>query len=99
VAAELLAIKNKILSCGKHCGIVAGNPEDLVARREQGFRMLGIGLDTGLLLRSLHAALAAVGRDRRILPTFVPEEIPVTSSKLLKSKTLDSRKGKARQSP
>src|SRR5438034_881338 len=72
VAAELQAIKDKLRSCGKHCGILSGNPEDLVARRQQGFRMLGIGLDAGLMLRSLHAALSAVGQDRRILPSFIP---------------------------
>ena len=77
VATELQAIKDKLRSCGKHCGIVAGNPEDLLARRQQGFRMLGIGLDAGLMLRSLHAALGAVGQDRRILPSFIPEAIPV----------------------
>ena len=80
VATELQAIKDKLRTCGKHCGIVAGNPADLLTRRQQGFRMLGIGLDAGLLLRSLHAALGAVGQDRRILPTFVPEAIPVEQS-------------------
>jgi hypothetical protein len=41
-----------------------------VERRAQGFRVLGIGADAGLLLRSLHALLGAVGRDRRIQTTF-----------------------------
>src|SRR5437867_2749348 len=92
VAAELQAIKDKLRSCGKHCGILAGNPEDLLTRRQQGFRMLGIGLDAGLLLRSLHAALGAVGQDRRILPTFVPEAIPVEQSAVLQPKASPLRR-------
>ena len=73
VAEEILAIKDAIRAAGKHCGVIATSDENLRERSEQGFRMLGLGLDAGLLLRSLHAALAAVGRDRTIVPTFVPE--------------------------
>jgi hypothetical protein len=53
------------------------SPENLVQRRQQGFRMLGVGSDSGLLLRSLHAALGVVGQDRRILPSFTPEATPL----------------------
>jgi len=72
VAAELQTLKDKLRARGKHCGIVATSLPDLVQRREQGFRMLGIGLDAGLLLRSVRAALATVGKDRSILPSLVP---------------------------
>ena len=80
VAAELLAIKETIRAHGKHCGILATSHENLIERRQQGFRMLGLGSDAGLLLRSLHAALGVVGQDRAILPTFVPEKaaLPTT---------------------
>jgi len=74
VAAQLLAIKDEIRAQGKHCGVVAASLENLVERRQQGFRMLGLGLDAGLLLRSLHAALGVVGQDRRILPSLAPDE-------------------------
>jgi 2-keto-3-deoxy-L-rhamnonate aldolase RhmA/quercetin dioxygenase-like cupin family protein len=76
VSAELLALKNTLRSYGKHCGIMATGPENLIERREQGFRMLGLGSDAGLLLRSLHNVLAVVERDRRILPTLVAEATP-----------------------
>lgn len=66
VAEELLAIKNQIRAAGKHCGVMGTSAENLLQRREQGFRALGIGADGGLLLRSAHAALAAVGRDQTI---------------------------------
>jgi 2-keto-3-deoxy-L-rhamnonate aldolase RhmA len=70
VAAELVTLKDKLRAAGKHCGIIGVSPENLVERRAQGFRVLGIGADAGLLLRSLHAMLGAVGHDRRIQTTF-----------------------------
>lgn len=66
VAEQLLAIKDQIRAAGKHCGVISTSAENLVQRREQGFQMLGIGADAGLLLRSAHAALAAVDRDQKI---------------------------------
>lgn len=76
VAKELLAIKDSICAAGKHCGIIATGNENLRERNQQGFRMLGLGIDAGLLLRSLHGALATAGRDRAIMPTFTPESEP-----------------------
>jgi 2-keto-3-deoxy-L-rhamnonate aldolase RhmA len=70
VAAELLAIKDAIRAAGKHCGIVAAGQEDLVRRRDQGFTVIGLGLDSGFLLRGLETALAAVGREGRIRPSL-----------------------------
>jgi len=75
VAAQLLAIKDSLVRSGKHCGIVASSPENLLERRHQGFRMLGLGADTGLLLRGLHAALGAAGRDRPMAASLVPQSI------------------------
>ncbi len=68
VADELLSIKDTIRRAGKHCGIIATGNENLRERRSQGFHMLGLGIDSALLLRSLHDSLSAVDRDRRILP-------------------------------
>lgn len=73
VAEQLLAIKDKIRAAGKNVGIIATSNENLLERTEQGFRMVGVGVDTGLLLRSLHGALASAGCDRRIVPSFAPE--------------------------
>lgn len=72
VAQQLLAIKNTIRRHGKHCGIVAMNPDDLLMRREQGFRLLGIGFDTGLLLRGLTESLARLERPTTIRPDLAP---------------------------
>lgn len=64
VAEQILAIKDVIRAAGKHCGLLATGPEDLRQRIADGFRVVGMGLDAGLLLRSLKAMLAEVGRDR-----------------------------------
>lgn len=73
VAAELQAVKDAVRAAGKHCGIMATSNENLIERRQEGFRMLGLGSDCGLLLRGLHGALSVVGQDRRILPTLAPD--------------------------
>ena len=64
VAEQILEVKETINSAGKHCGLITTSIDDLVKRRDQGFRMLGLGADSGLLLRSLHQALQAVDSDR-----------------------------------
>ena len=73
VAEQINAAKDKIRAQGKQCGLLATNNENLIVRREAGFRMLGLGIDGSLLLRGLHAALSAVGRDRTIQPSLSPE--------------------------
>jgi quercetin dioxygenase-like cupin family protein len=70
VGARLLAVKDAVLQASKHCGVVATGTGDLAERFAQGFRVLALGLDAGLLLRSLHESLAAIGRDRKIRSGF-----------------------------
>jgi hypothetical protein len=77
VAQDLLALKDAIRAAGKHCGVLATSHENLRERSQQGFRMLGLGIDSGLLLRSLHGALTELGRDRTIVPALTAErELP-----------------------
>ncbi len=76
VAAELLAIKDQIVAAGKQCGVVSTSEANLAERRHQGFQMLALGLDGGLLLRSLRSALGSVGRDRKMNPLFTAESEP-----------------------
>src|SRR5581483_6746466 len=64
VAEQILALKDVIRRAGKHCGLLATSHQDLHQRLEQGFRVVGLGADAGLFLRSLRGALGAVGRDR-----------------------------------
>jgi 2-dehydro-3-deoxyglucarate aldolase/4-hydroxy-2-oxoheptanedioate aldolase len=61
VAERLLALKDKISARGVPCGIMAKSIDDAMSRRSQGFRMIGLGSDTGLLIRSSLEALRALG--------------------------------------
>lgn len=75
-AERLLAVKDCVRRHGKHCGVLARNHDDLTLSHEQGFRFLGLGLDTAFFLRGLHAALTHVGRDRSIRTSLAVEETP-----------------------
>jgi 2-keto-3-deoxy-L-rhamnonate aldolase RhmA len=70
VARQLLALAGTIRQAGKHCGVMATGTANLAERFDQGFRMIAIGADGSLLLRSIHESLAALGRDRRIRSGF-----------------------------
>ncbi|MFN0055766.1 MAG: HpcH/HpaI aldolase family protein [Planctomycetales bacterium] len=74
VAQQLLAIKDVIRKHRKQCGVLPTSNENLVQRRDQGFRFLGLGSDAGLMLRSLTGALAAVGRETRLTTALSPPE-------------------------
>jgi 2-dehydro-3-deoxyglucarate aldolase/4-hydroxy-2-oxoheptanedioate aldolase len=64
IADAILRAKDTLRAAGKHCGVVATNDENVQQRLAQRFQAIGLGFDAGLLLRSLRAALASVGRDR-----------------------------------
>ena len=76
VAEQILQMKDTIRAAGKHCGLLATDNDNLVERVRQGFRLVGLGQDTGLLLRSLRSALAAAGRDRGMRADFRPPAEP-----------------------
>jgi 2-keto-3-deoxy-L-rhamnonate aldolase RhmA len=60
VVDRLQAIKARILARGVPCGISAGDPEAARKRREQGFRMICVGSDTGLLIKGAQAGMGAL---------------------------------------
>lgn len=64
VAEQIVAMKNQVRDAGKHCGIMATSHDDLLRRTEQGFRLLGLGMDASLLIRALRSTLAVVNKDR-----------------------------------
>jgi 2-keto-3-deoxy-L-rhamnonate aldolase RhmA len=76
VAEQLLAVKDSLRRHGKHCGVVTTGPDNLRLRYEQGFGLLGLGLDGGLFLRALLDLLAHAGRRPTINTSFVPGEGP-----------------------
>ncbi len=73
VADLIVQAKDALRAAGKHCGVIATDNANLALRHEQGFGMIGLGLDGGLLLRSLRQSLASVGRDRQIRTGFTLE--------------------------
>jgi hypothetical protein len=56
--------------------LLATGDENLLERREQGFRILGLGMDSGLLLRSLKNALQTVGGSTSISTSLDPKRRP-----------------------
>jgi 2-keto-3-deoxy-L-rhamnonate aldolase RhmA len=70
VAEQILAAKDAIRAAGKHCGLLATSNANLQERREQGFRMLGLGMDSGFLLRGLQEALVSAGRKAKTRSNF-----------------------------
>src|ERR1051325_811358 len=72
VADDILRMKETLRAAGKHCGVVATSDENVQERLREGFRAIGLGMDAGLLIRSLRSSLAAVGRDRI---EFLTEEL------------------------
>ncbi len=61
VAGRLLVLKETIQARGVACGIMATDVENALLRRRQGFRMIGLGSDAGLLIRSSLDAMKALG--------------------------------------
>lgn len=64
VGEEIVRLKELLRSAGKHCGVMATSDANVQQRIQQGFHMIGIGMDAGLLIRSLRASLTSVGRDQ-----------------------------------
>jgi 2-keto-3-deoxy-L-rhamnonate aldolase RhmA len=61
VAATLLALNDKIRARGLPTGIMATDIPNAIQRRDQGFRMIGLGSDTRFLIRASLAAFEALG--------------------------------------
>ncbi|WP_373651554.1 aldolase/citrate lyase family protein [Schlesneria sp. DSM 10557] len=77
VADQIHQARETIRRAGRHCGVLATGPDDIKARQQQGFRMIGLGMDAGLLVRSLRSLLASVGRDRLMQSSLTPTEKPL----------------------
>lgn len=61
VAERILDIRARAEAKGIAAGVMARSVEDSAQRRDQGFRMVGIGADMGLLIRALRENLNALG--------------------------------------
>jgi 2-keto-3-deoxy-L-rhamnonate aldolase RhmA len=62
VADRIVAAKDRAATRGIAAGLLSRGSEDANRRRDQGFRMIGLGADTGLLIQAAERFLDAVGR-------------------------------------
>ena len=76
VAEQILHVKDVVRRAGKNIGVIATSNENIVQRRDQGFRAIGIGIDGSLLLRSITGALGSLGKGTKMNPRFTLESQP-----------------------
>ena len=62
VAEQLLHVCDRAAARGIATGVMALDVENAQRRKNQGFRMVGLGSDTGLMIRSLRDSLRALDR-------------------------------------
>jgi 2-keto-3-deoxy-L-rhamnonate aldolase RhmA len=62
VAAELIRIKDQVRAKSFPCGVAITDPANGRARVEQGFQMIGLGVDCSILIKTLAEMLTALGR-------------------------------------
>ena len=61
IAQQILKIRAAAERCGIGAGIMSLDAADARKRREEGFNLIGIGSDAGLMIRSLNEAFGALG--------------------------------------
>ena len=59
VAETILRVREKAQARGVASGIMGQNPDDLTARRDQGFQLIGLGPDIGFVAGGVKALLSA----------------------------------------
>lgn len=62
VAEEILRVKDCIRAKGLACGIFMTDPKNATLRIEQGFQMLGLGTDCGMLINGITERFQGMGR-------------------------------------
>jgi 2-keto-3-deoxy-L-rhamnonate aldolase RhmA len=65
VGAMIEDVRRRAEARGIASGVVALNPQDAAARAEQGFRMIGLGSDAGLMIQGAKNVLAAARKGLR----------------------------------
>jgi 2-keto-3-deoxy-L-rhamnonate aldolase RhmA/quercetin dioxygenase-like cupin family protein len=74
VAAQILAAQQALVAAGKTTGVIATSPADLIRRRQEGFRLIGLGMDAGILARNLRSLLAQAGIQREFQTDLQPQD-------------------------
>lgn len=82
VAEQILQATDIIRRSGRHCGVLATSNDNIKERQQQGFRAIGLGMDAGMLIRSVRASLSVIGRDRAIQASFVPSSMGLPTAPL-----------------
>lgn len=62
VMARMLQVQARVRAQKIPCGIFTTSPQDARLRREQGFQMVGLGTDAGMLIRGIQQAQQALGQ-------------------------------------
>jgi 2-keto-3-deoxy-L-rhamnonate aldolase RhmA len=70
VAEINLDILRRAEARGIHAGLVARSTEEAIIRRDQGFRMVSLGSDIGLMIRQIRAMATQLGREPRLHSWF-----------------------------
>jgi 2-keto-3-deoxy-L-rhamnonate aldolase RhmA/quercetin dioxygenase-like cupin family protein len=76
IATQIGNIKNAVVDAGKSCGIIASGIDDILYRTREGFRMIGLGTDGGLILKTIKNLLTNLGKEINIRP-----DLSVTNTK------------------
>jgi 2-keto-3-deoxy-L-rhamnonate aldolase RhmA len=72
IAEQIVDGIQQITKAGKNAGIIARNEEDLALRQSQGVRVIGLGMDAGLIIASLRRMLAAAGKNPQLQTSLKP---------------------------
>jgi 2-keto-3-deoxy-L-rhamnonate aldolase RhmA len=61
IAEKILDVRARAAKRGIGSGVVSLDPADACKRRDQGFNLIGLGSDAGMMIRSINAAFTALG--------------------------------------
>lgn len=75
VADQILAAHRALLAAGKQTGVIATSAEDLERRQQQGFQLIGLGMDAAILAKNLRALLAQAGREQNFQTSMQPQVV------------------------
>lgn len=87
IADHILRAKNKIVDAGKYCGVLTRDVNDLNRRIAEGFQMLGLGSDTGFIIKGLKNCMSAMGQELHFT-TDLSSQKELPSEKKLSGKTI-----------
>jgi 2-keto-3-deoxy-L-rhamnonate aldolase RhmA len=61
IAEKILSIRARAAERGIGSGVMSLDPTDACKRRDQGFNLIGLGSDAGMMIRSINSAFSALG--------------------------------------